>query len=320
MSCTHPYRAFPTGAKTENGKDEYFISFESECFFIPAWQVAKRFKRPFVRDLTEFIEIPCGHCYECKKEYARKWAFRCLFEAQEHEENYFVTLTYNNENLPPFELLFKCDLQNYFKRLRSAGYQFRYIACGEKGEKNHRPHYHVLFFGLHLDRSKFIKMRGGNMPGYRSPELEKHWPFGFVDVSPVSSPGLVGNYISKYVLKNYDGEGFFLMSRKPGIGFNSMLSEVMKDNPHPEQWKLLTIGDGRGNVSIGNLPRSLRERLGLSASDEVTQACIAKMQSKMQSAGYKGWQLYDYYCIGEFRETEKLTHKQKDVIRALEKL
>lgn len=311
MSCTHPFHAFPTGRKTENGKDEYFLSFSGDLVIPPS---ALERRGIFIsHPLTDFIEVPCGQCYMCKKEKARKWSFRCLYEAMEHEENYFLTLTYDDEHLPKDGMLKKKDLQDFFKRLRHYS-QFRYFACGEYGEKGGRPHYHVLAFGLHLER--LIKFTGGNMPLYRSELLEKLWPFGFVSVG-IARPSACGNYIAKYTIKQDHGKGFLVMSRKPGIGFEPMLREVMEDNPNPNAWKMLTLGDGRGNVLSGSVPRSLRERLGMTVSDEITRACIIKTQNKMRAAGYSDDEVWNIYLVEQFRETEEHLQKKAEVARNL---
>lgn len=71
-----------------------------------------------------------------------------------YENNMFVTLTYNGRSLPSDRNLCKVDLQNFLKRFRdhlSRHYGIkglRCFYCGEYGDKNGRPHYHLLFFGL----------------------------------------------------------------------------------------------------------------------------------------------------------------------------
>ncbi len=42
----------------------------------------------------------CGHCLECAQKYQNDWSFRLSCEAIYWEHVYFVTLTYDNENLP----------------------------------------------------------------------------------------------------------------------------------------------------------------------------------------------------------------------------
>ena len=38
--------------------------------------------------------VRCGQCRGCRLEYSRQWAVRIMHEAQMHESNVFVTLTY----------------------------------------------------------------------------------------------------------------------------------------------------------------------------------------------------------------------------------
>lgn len=72
----------------------------------------------------------------------------------------FITLTYDNENLPftakkPDGILVPTDLQGFWKRLRinlkRAGKdtKIRFYACGEYGDENNRPHYHAICWGVH---------------------------------------------------------------------------------------------------------------------------------------------------------------------------
>ena len=65
----------------------------------------------------------------------------------------FLTLTYNDDNLPSDVGLHKDDLQRFFKRLRKAldTKKIRYFACGEYGDTTSRPHYHAIVFGLGLN-------------------------------------------------------------------------------------------------------------------------------------------------------------------------
>ena len=305
--CTHPYTAFNTHIKTENGKEEWFLSRE-HSFFIPAWQVMKKYKVPYASDLTEFVEVPCGRCYECRKEKARRWAFRCLVESWDHDSNLFVTLTYGPALfLPKDKKAWKKDLQRFFYRLRSAGFKFRYFAAGELGEKFKRPHFHVLFFGLKLDDLKPWSGSGVTQL-YRSAKLEKYWPYGFALVGQ-ALPGSVGNYIAKYTVKGDPKEGFLVMSRKPGIGFNGI--QKMLDEKGPKQQ--LVVGDGKGHVMKSVLPRSFREKVGLEADPAFVELAWTKLCSQMRKAGYSESDCYDFGKIEEFRESLELSDKKKEV-------
>ena len=92
---------------------------------------------------------PCGTCIGCRLDYSKDWAVRICHEAQLNDDNEFVTLTFNDENLPENQSVNKKDLELFIKRLRSRLYPktIRYYACGEYGENFARPHYHVIIFG-----------------------------------------------------------------------------------------------------------------------------------------------------------------------------
>ena len=122
-----------------------------------------------------YVPIPCGQCLECRIKRSREWANRCVFESLNYpvDQCHFLTLTIDTDHLMISYLSDVLDtetgevfhvpeislrpLQLFFKRLRYlTGQKFRYLACGEYGSKNHRPHYHVIFFGLDLGQF-FIK-------------------------------------------------------------------------------------------------------------------------------------------------------------------
>lgn len=96
-------------------------------------------------------EVPCGSCPSCRIARAREWATRCMHEKSTTAHSTFATLTYDDANLPEGGTLDKEQLQLFFKRLRKAiePNRIRYYSCGEYGERNHRPHYHMLIFGMH---------------------------------------------------------------------------------------------------------------------------------------------------------------------------
>lgn len=191
---------------------------------------------------------PCGQCIGCRLEKARQWAMRCMHEAQLHEECSFITLTYNNESLPYYEVngklvptLCKEDFQRFMKRLRKkiTPREVRYYACGEYGDRLGRPHYHAILFGYDFEdknvlhqgavrsfKKTFQKSIVDNTL-YTSETLEKVWGFGFVTIGEVTfeSAGYVARYCTKKItgkraIAHYKGKEpeFALMSRMPGIG------------------------------------------------------------------------------------------------------
>jgi hypothetical protein len=102
----------------------------------------------------------------CRIQHTREWAVRLVHELDSYDAASFTTLTYDDEHIPKAGSLVKRDLQLFFKRLRKAGREFRYYACGEYGGKFQRPHYHIIFFG-----QSFMKKD--------DPLLREVWPYGF---------------------------------------------------------------------------------------------------------------------------------------------
>lgn len=152
-----------------------------------------------------------------------------------HKENAFVTLTYKQEFFQP-SLDYR-DFQLFMKRARKEVGPLRFYMCGEYGERTFRPHFHALLFGAgFLDRYLWRDSASG-FPLYRSPLLEKLWPFGSSEIGDVSFESAA--YVARYVMKKVTGPAsenhykrvvpstgeivdvvpeFTRMSLKPGIG------------------------------------------------------------------------------------------------------
>lgn len=107
-------------------------------------------RKVFHSQKDRYVPVPCGKCPECLKRRSASWAFRLEKEAERHDTQYFITLTYNARHIPltgnKFMSLRKRDLQLYFKRLRNFNVPFKYYAVGEYGTNNKRPHYHFILF------------------------------------------------------------------------------------------------------------------------------------------------------------------------------
>ena len=123
-----------------------------------------------------------------------------------HANNCFLTLTYDDVHLPRFGQLVKRDLQLFFKRLRKYTGRFRYVATGEYGELNRRPHFHCAIFGLDFSDDRILysqSIRGDNI--FVSPTVGKAWgmsafPMGHTIGSlTFESAAYIGRYISKKI-------------------------------------------------------------------------------------------------------------------------
>jgi len=172
--------------------------------------------------------VPCGQCVGCRLERSRQWAVRCVQEAQLHDENCFLTLTYSDKNLPAGGTLVKKHFQDFMKRLRKwCGKKIKYYHCGEYGESSRRPHYHALLFGVDFPDKVLFKKSADGSNIYTSAVLDRLWPAGFATSGAVTfeSAAYVARYICKKVTGEhakhfYDGREpeFATMSRRPGIG------------------------------------------------------------------------------------------------------
>ncbi|AXL15256.1 replication initiator protein [Microviridae sp.] len=163
---------------------------------------------------------------------------RCYHEASLYEDNCFITLTYDDEHLPPGGTLIKHHYQDFMKRLRWTfrPRRIRFFHCGEYGEKFERPHYHACIFNLDMPDKRLYSERDG-VPLYTSELLDSLWGHGFTTVGDVTFESAA--YVARYVMKKITGEQaaehyetfdentgeifqkqpeYVTMSRRPGIG------------------------------------------------------------------------------------------------------
>lgn len=180
------------------------------------------------------LSLPCGSCIGCRTAKASMWARRCEHEASLWENNSFLTLTYDDEHLPPEGHLCAQDLQLFLKRLRAdmvyhpglyswnARSGFRFFACGEYGERNGRPHFHVLLFNL-----GFTGVYSVGKALVASNAVADVWGFGEHRIGAVTPRSAC--YVAQYNVKKQGGapcdeDGvyrpapFLRMSNRPGIG------------------------------------------------------------------------------------------------------
>lgn len=193
------------------------------------------FKRSSIAGVA--MEVACGQCLGCRLDRSRTWGFRIIHEASLHDQNCFITLTYDDEHLPGDLSLNKKHFQKFMKRLRKRFHprKVRFYHCGEYGEQYKRPHYHACIFGLDFD-DKELLTDNGEYKTYTSQVLSDTWGFGFVTVGEVTLESAM--YCARYILKKVNGHNaddhylrcdeygvaywvepeYTTMSRRPGIG------------------------------------------------------------------------------------------------------
>lgn len=181
MPCYHPLRAFQ---KREGGR---------LCFQPPSG-IAKQ------------LLVGCGQCIGCRLERSRQWAIRCVHEAQMHEHNSFVTLTYDDAHLKSLSLDYR-DFQLFCKKLRKRLGKFRFYMAGEYGSKYSRPHFHACLFGVDFVDKSYLRTTGSGSKLFSSKLLADVWNNGYCSVGTVNFESAA--YVARYVLdKVYDGNKF----------------------------------------------------------------------------------------------------------------
>lgn len=167
-----------------------------------------------------------------------------MHELTEWNDSSFVTLTYDDNNLPitpvspigpvqyPWPTLQKAEFQKFIKRIRRdlGDTKIKYYACGEYGEDKERPHYHCLFFGLGLSRDhRAIIMENWPYCDWKNPQIVKG-SFGLVEPESIQ-------YVAGYIHSKLSGEearlNYDKYSREPvfrvgsqGLGKNYLLKHA----------------------------------------------------------------------------------------------
>lgn len=249
MACYSPITAIDCSPDLNDWTQPKKLSFH---WSVSQFEIAKRQGR--------LLKLPCRHCVGCRLDKSREWANRIVMEQVYYDESWFLTLTYDDEHLPPayptdpstgeilsvHGTLVKKDLQDFLKRLRFNSKQIlRYYAAGEYGTSTFRPHYHILIFGLHLDDLKLLRDNFQGQPYYTSDFISKCWPFGFHILGRVTwqSAAYVARYTMKKATHGFDKRyyeaaaiepEFQTMSLRPAIGRRYL-------DDHPEIFEYSTF-------------------------------------------------------------------------------
>lgn len=168
-----------------------------------------------------------------------------------HDDNCFITLTYNEKHLPHDGSLDKTHFQKFMKKLRkTTENKIRYYQCGEYGDKLTRPHYHAILFG-HDFADKVLNGPCNGNDLYISDNLEKIWGKGYCTVGAMTFESAA--YCARYAMKKITGDDahkhyetlnvetgelhqlqseYTTMSRRPGLGYTWY--KKYKDDLFPE--------------------------------------------------------------------------------------
>lgn len=177
--------------------------------------------------------IPCGQCIGCRLEYSRQWANRGYLESKCWDQNWFVTLTYdeaynfildeietsdgitytnpgdwNGILIPEHLTAFMKSLRQIMKREHGQD-GIRFMACGEYGSEGQRPHYHIILFNCNLPLESFYnpKIKNHNLY-WQNTIIERAWgngrePKGICNISEASWNNIA--YTARYITKKVNG-------------------------------------------------------------------------------------------------------------------
>lgn len=231
-----------------------------------------------------------------------------MLESYMHTDSSFATLTYTDKKLPltsqGLPTLVPKHSQDWLKRLRkeTSPLRIRYYLCGEYGDINLRPHFHVILFG-------YPKCSMGRTHYRRDGEtitccdhcrlIASTWTHGRIDLIELSTA--TAQYCSGYVTKkltrtddprlNGRWPEFARMSNRPGIGKDAMweiASTLMKFNLEDTQADVPSaLRHGSRLLPLG---RYLRKQLRLmtgkedTTPDQIKSDIFEKMRPLLEAA------------------------------------
>lgn len=196
--------------------------------------------------------VPCGKCPACLANQRKEWIFRLEQEYLDSNFAIFVTLTYDEKNVPLGYNVRKRDVQLFHKRLRKhfPPKDLRYYVVSEYGDHTFRPHYHGLYFFKSV---------------YNQQEIydifESSWNLGFIKFGEVEEGSIV--YCTKYCLKHSSTpsgrEKTFRLVSKMNGGLGSRYIRIMGDYHRETQNGKFVAHNGK----VSRMPRYYRSQMGV---------------------------------------------------------
>ena len=259
--------------------------------------------------------VPCGKCLACRIARRQEWSMRCLHELSQFDKAVFVTLTYDNEHLPPFGSLVLADLQKFYKRLRKEAtkvygrsYKIRHYSCGEYGDNFGRPHYHAIIFGLGLIPSDKDMIRW-------------KWSHGSVFFGTVTPDSI--SYVCQYIDKKYTGdkanEEYTVKNRAPifkicSLGIGRGYLEQNKE-------QMIEMGYCTVGGRVHSFPRYYLEKLGVDMIEYRNDAKFRAAEAYEEATGLNidpdiAYRVRPADEVRSYQVREKQKREQKEINQA----
>lgn len=179
MGCDKPYRVSLVSQKPDSVFDASVTLLEGKTRWID-------------------LDTPCRKCERCLQNRRLLWKGRMEKEIRKSFRTWFGTITINPQARFMFSLragsrdyhssyrIISKEMTKYFKRLRKAGYKFRYVLVAES-HKDGYPHLHLL---VHEVAKPIPKKR-----------LQSEWTHGFTNFKLVNDFS-AAHYVAKYLAKD----------------------------------------------------------------------------------------------------------------------
>jgi len=267
--------------------------------------------------------VPCGSCMPCLIAKTRDTATRMVDESYLHDESCFLTLTYNDENIPKGHTLVLRHMQLFVKRLRKLLHpqKIRIVYVGEYGEETNRPHYHACLFGHRFEDQKHFKKTPQGHILYTSETLAKLWPHGHCSIGDFNVT--TAEYCAKYIIKAQASKGtkttflddetgeiielaqpFIKASRNPGIGAG--FYEKYKDQIYNEGASII---NGKARPIPKYYDRKLRAE-DPQRYEQIKQARFKKAMDRAESNPHLQT-VQGHHAIHTILQ-QKIKHKKRD--------
>lgn len=195
--------------------------------------------------LADGTEAACRECKQCQLSRRTYWVGRNIAERKTSKFSYVITATYGRGSVGEVlheraVVLTYSDCQKLLKLLRRHGYEVRFFITGEYGSEKQRAHWNIIIYsqqplpafagwdqyGKWTDKARYkqrfnwVRTDDNGQPVIlQNGDPAWWWPHGFVHIDQVTIPSV--NYVCKYVLKDFDGngrQGHKGQSKDPPIG------------------------------------------------------------------------------------------------------
>jgi len=239
--------------------------------------------------LIYYFPADCGKCLPCLIKRKAQWSYRMVEEMRISSSAYFVTLTYEEKNVPWAEEGYTVNKNDHFafikelKRLekpkqlkqrnyisehelykfrtgQSSGQKLKYYGISEYGDRLGRPHWHYILFNVRdIDN------------------IRSAWALGRVQVDDCNINTI--DYVLKYMVKDHSGNTHIERERElsfmsKGLGLNIADQQFQQ---HIKQEHANQVLNQRGSKVA--LPRYYRKKFLTEAERLKKGTYIAKQMA-----------------------------------------